>query len=218
MMPDLANALREGARLVFFLLLVLALTFSYAITNAFLPAIAASRPVVRMACWTLLTLTLYSAYACATTQESVPGSLHWDADPRRSLAMSAVVAILAGLAVLLPSPGHDRLDMLYIVAIAVVGEEVLFRGLLWDLIDGWSGRAGFLNLSGRIWLTALAFGLMHLQYHRFQLHRASIAQSTYSFAVGIGLGVLRQRTGSVLPAILAHSALNSLLNLILAVC
>lgn len=127
----------------------------------------------------------------------------------------SVVVILIGLAILFPSPKHDRFDMLYIVAIGVIGEEVLFRGLLWDLIDGWTGDTYFLRLSGTIWLTALAFGVMHLQYHQFQIHLSSIVQVSYSFAVGILLGAIRQRTRSIILPTFAHGGFNSLFNLVL---
>ena len=122
-----------------------------------------------------------------------------------------------GLAILFPSPKHDRFDMLYIIAIAVIGEEVLFRGLLWDIVNRWTGDTYFLRLSCTIWLTALTFGVMHLQYHRFQIHLASIVQTMYSFVVGIMFGLIRQRSKSFVSAIFAHITFNALFNLMLAV-
>ncbi len=208
--------MKKSIRFVPVFLLVVGLAFGYSILSAILPPTVAGRPVTRMSCWTLLVLTSYSAYAWVKTHRPVPRSIHWTRQSNWTVTIPALTIVLAGLAVLFPSPKHDQFDMLYIVAIAVIGEEVLFRGLLWDLIDGWSGDLVLLHLSGTIWITSLAFGVMHLQYHHFQVHPASIAQVTYAFAVGIALGIVRQRTRSFVPAILAHSAFNSVLNLILA--
>jgi membrane protease YdiL (CAAX protease family) len=99
----------------------------------------------------------------------------------------AGVAILVALAIWLPSARHDRLDMLYIIGIGVVGEEILFRGLLWDIVDSYLVNDGFrfLHISGTVWLRALAFGVMRL------------------------------RTESVLWPIFAHAGLNALFNLAL---
>lgn len=121
-----------------------------------------------------------------------------------------------GLAILFPSPKHDHLDMLYIVGIAVIGEEALFRGLLWVLIGDRLENSSFFRLSGTIWLTALAFGIMHFQYHHFQVHFASILQVLYSFGVGLALGIIRLRTKSVIWPMFAHSGFNSLFNLVLS--
>lgn len=196
--------------------LVVGLAFSYSILGAILPPTVTGRPVARMSCWTLLVLTSYSTYAWVTTHSLEPTSIRWTPQSNWTVPIPALTIVLAGLAVLFPSAKHDRFDMLCVVAIAVIGEEGLFRGLLWDLIDGWSGDIMFLHLSCTIWLTSLAFGVMHFQYHGFRIHPASIAQASYSFGVGILLGTIRRRTGSVVPAMLAHSAFNSLFNLILA--
>jgi len=208
--------LRKSLRFLSVFVLLVGLAFSYSILSAILPPTVAGRAVTRMSCWTLLVLTSYSAYIWLTTRRPVPRSIRWTRQSNWTVIIPALTIVLAGLAVLFPSPKHDRFDMFYIVAIAVIGEEVLFRGLLWDLIDGWSGDVVFLHLSRTIWLTSLAFGVMRVQYHRFQIHPASVAQATYSFGVGMLLGTIRRRTRSIVPAMLAHSAFNALLNLILA--
>lgn len=38
--------------------------------------------------------------------------------------------------------------------------------------------------------TILAFGVMHLQYHHFQIHLALLTQISYSFGFGLLLGVI----------------------------
>jgi membrane protease YdiL (CAAX protease family) len=196
--------------------LSIGLTFSYAILEVVLPQVVAGRPLAKMSLWTTAILSSYVVYSWLTSHEVVPHPVRWSLNTEWSVVAPAVVGILVVLAVLFPSPRHTRSDMLYIVAVAVIGEELLFRGLLWDLVDGWTGDRCLLGLPVTMWLTALAFGVMHLQYHHFHLHQASIVQATYSFPVGMALGAIRERTGSVVSSALAHSTLNSLLNLVLA--
>ncbi|MBE0411245.1 MAG: CPBP family intramembrane metalloprotease, partial [Anaerolineales bacterium] len=73
----------------------------------------------------------------------------------------------------------------------------------------------FLNWSDTIWLTGLAFGIMHLQYHHFQVNLVSIVQMSYTFVMGLLLGVIRVGTKSVVQPMFVHSAFNSIFNLIL---
>ncbi len=76
---------------------------------------------------------------------------------------------------------------------AGVLEELLFRGLL----------MGLLLQRGKVWqailLQALAFGLAHALGFRF----------APTFAIGVFLGVLRWRTGSILPGMLVHTLHNA---------
>lgn len=160
-------------------------------------------------------LIAYLAHTWLKTRKPVPASIHWTIHSKWSPIIPTIAVVLSRLAVLFPSPKHDRLDMLYIVAIGVIGEEIFFRGLLWDFIDHRTSDTYFLRLSITVWLTALLFGVMHLQYHHFQIHLASIFQTIYSSGVGLILGVIRQRTKSVVPPMFAHSAFNSLFNLML---
>jgi membrane protease YdiL (CAAX protease family) len=204
-------------RLLVLIIVGIGFTFSYGLLDAVIPDAVLGRLLGKMSLWTMFVLISYSVISQVTTRRPMPRSIRWTPRSRWSVVAPAVTGVLAGLAILFPSPKHDRLDMLYIVAVAVVGEEVLFRGLLWDLVDGRAGAGSVVGLSGTVWLTALAFGVMHVQYHHFQVDRASVVQAAYAFAVGLGLGAIREGTGSLVPAVLAHSAFNSLLNLTLTV-
>lgn len=198
-----------------FALIVIGLTFSYAIIDAILPDIIPNRLLARMSLWTSLVMTSYSAYTWVTIHKPVPPSVLWKFHSKWSVLIPIIVIFLIVLATLFPSSKHDRFDMFYIVLIAVIGEETLFRGLLWDLMNGYTGNIDFLHLPGTIWLTGLAFGVMHIQYHSFQINLASIIQIIYSFVMGLIFGAIRQRTESIVPSIFAHSAFNSLFNLML---
>jgi membrane protease YdiL (CAAX protease family) len=110
-----------------------------------------------------------------------------------------------------PAPGyiemfrrlHDLLrprgplDALYsVLAIAVVPalcEEAVIRGVL---LPSLRTRLGALLAIG---LSSLLFAFMHEAY-----------RMPFTFAVGLALGALRLRTGSLLPSLLAHASLNTL--------
>lgn len=90
-----------------------------------------------------------------------------------------------------------------ILAIAVVPaacEELLFRGLvLGSFLRPLGG-------SGAVLGSALLFGLIHVDAAGGSL---SLYRVPFAFAVGIGLGILRLRSGSLVPSFLAHALLNT---------
>ncbi len=86
---------------------------------------------------------------------------------------------------------------LSVVAIAVApaaAEEVLNRGIILPSFRRSLGDAGAVAAS------AAVFGLMHLDTYRLP----------FTFMMGLALGVLRVRTGSLVPGILAHATLNAM--------
>jgi membrane protease YdiL (CAAX protease family) len=92
-----------------------------------------------------------------------------------------------------------------VAAIAVVPaccEELLFRGvLLRSLRESFGTTLGVLG-------SAALFGLIHVM--PISPNALSFYRVPFAFAVGIGLGVLRVRTGSLLPSIIAHATLNTI--------
>ncbi len=82
-------------------------------------------------------------------------------------------------------------EALWLAVFSGVGEELLFRGALWS----------HLGLLG----TSLLFGLVHI------LPRRSLwGYPLFAAVAGLMLGLLREASGSVLPAILAHVTVNGL--------
>lgn len=76
---------------------------------------------------------------------------------------------------------------------SAVGEELLFRGALWSLVDH------------PLWTTTCLFGLVHV------LPRKELwGYPLFALVAGLLLGLLRDGTGSVLPPMLAHAAVNAL--------
>ncbi len=89
-----------------------------------------------------------------------------------------------------------RLLVLSLVVAAVVaplGEELLFRGYMQRrLVQRWGPAAGVL-------VTAALFGLIHMDK----------LQTPFALALGVMLGWIAVRSGSILPALLAHAAVNA---------
>jgi membrane protease YdiL (CAAX protease family) len=92
-------------------------------------------------------------------------------------------------------PVTTSLSLLRACVLAPIGEELLFRGALF----GWlRGRAGAWPT---IFVSAVLFGAVHILPILMPV----------GFALGLGLGWVRERTGSVLPGIFFHIAHNTAL-------
>ncbi len=85
------------------------------------------------------------------------------------------------------------LNYIWMVLIAPVYEEILFRG----------GLLGTLKKHGN-WFAVIVSGIL------FGLAHLNIAQMLYATALGILLGMMYVRSGSVVPCIIAHIAINFL--------
>jgi membrane protease YdiL (CAAX protease family) len=80
------------------------------------------------------------------------------------------------------------------VLVAPVTEELLFRGLLLPALAAQHGTRN------AVIGTAILFGLFHLDYQA----------AVYATLMGLLLGAVRVRGGSVLPAIALHAGFNAL--------
>ena len=85
---------------------------------------------------------------------------------------------------------------LAVVVVAPIGEEVLFRGFLFQ---GWR------RSPDDVWIavvgTAILWAAIHVQYNIFVVGEI--------FLIGLALGWVRWRTGSAISTILLHAFLNS---------
>jgi sodium transport system permease protein len=101
-----------------------------------------------------------------------------------------------------PSGGMTTLANVGALAVApAIAEEIVFRGILLGALVR-AGSTPFAIVAG-----AAAFAVIHVEPASYRM--------PFALLLGIALGVLRVRTGSVLPGIVAHAALNSV-TLILA--
>lgn len=85
-----------------------------------------------------------------------------------------------------------------ILALAVApgcAEELAFRGALLGALRKVAGAGGAVVIS------AVLFGLIHLQPAGYRV--------PFALLLGLALGVLRLRTGSVVPGMIAHGVLNT---------
>jgi membrane protease YdiL (CAAX protease family) len=99
----------------------------------------------------------------------------------------------------------DALDAAFsVAAIAIFPatcEEILFRGtVLPSLIRP-------LGATGAVLTSAVMFGLIHLDP---VADVSAFTRIPFAILVGVGLGVLRIRTGSLIPPILAHGIMNTI--------
>jgi HAD superfamily hydrolase (TIGR01509 family) len=93
------------------------------------------------------------------------------------------------------SAGHPALLWIAILICAPLGEEVFFRGFV---IPGVSQSK--LGAKGAVVVSAAAWASIHLQY---DAHGIALI-----FVVGLLLGFVRLRTGSIYPCILMHALMN----------
>lgn len=88
--------------------------------------------------------------------------------------------------------GASFVMTLAIMIIAPIGEELLFRGVMFKYF------CHYLSTVPAIAFQALIFGIYH----------GNIIQGIYAFLLGILLGAVYQRTGSVIPCIALHMSIN----------
>jgi len=99
-----------------------------------------------------------------------------------------------------PAPGAQELFVMLgaMVVLPALVEEWLCRGVLWQALARHAPR------SAVVFLTALLFALLHV------LGGWSWLEVPHRFATGLLLGLLRARSGSLGPCVIAHGANNLL--------
>ncbi len=102
----------------------------------------------------------------------------------------------------LPHTHVERALWVVVSAAAAVGEEVVYRGLLFGLL---------LEFSGSWWLAALGSALAFALAHMVQGWRSAIVVAIFA----IGLQLLVRLTGGLLVAIAVHFAYDLLVGLLL---
>jgi membrane protease YdiL (CAAX protease family) len=92
------------------------------------------------------------------------------------------------------NPADALLSVVAIAAIPAICEELLLRGIVLPSLLPALGGAGAIVTS------AALFALIH-----WDLYRAA-----FTFTLGVALGILRVRTGSLLAPVLAHALVNTI--------
>ena len=123
-----------------------------------------------------------------------------------ALAMGgAVWLVLTLLAIVQPLPWLQIFSLPFLVAVLwqPTVEELLFRGCLqgWLFTHGW-GRQSFVGISVANLLTSIVFSGAHIATH-------SLPWALSTLFPSLLFGVLRDRSGSVLPPLALHIIYNA---------
>ncbi len=87
------------------------------------------------------------------------------------------------------------MQITYIVILAPLFEEVLYRGLIIKMVSPYSK-------TGAVLVSALAFGLMH----------GNIPQAASAFCTGLIYAIIALKCGSIIPTMIIHSLNNLIVN------
>ncbi len=85
-------------------------------------------------------------------------------------------------------------NLFMVAVIPAIGEELMFRGVLMRIFKRWTG-----NTHGAVWITAIIFSLIHVQFFGFFPR----------MILGLLFGYLVVWTGSLWPAMIAHFVNNA---------
>lgn len=136
---------------------------------------------------------------------------------KRAVWMSIVWLILTAYFVLVRKVWVPSLqnwtDVVAFMVTGVVAEEILFRGIIFDLTRVAFKAKKVLAFSAPVLISSLLFGLQHLSYHGFQITPASITQVVYTTLMGLVFASIREASGRLWPAVDFHM-LNNLFTLI----
>ena len=192
-------------------IIILALTFSYTLVGALVPADVSQRLFVVTAIWAALGLAGHAALVRCTGRSLAAA---WALPTAGWSALLTAVAVAAVTASIMWPPAHQsHIDLVRITIVGVVGEEVLFRGLVWDVTQTAAARGGRWPDFAALALTTVLFAVAHLQYDGFRLTAALAGQVGYALVAGVALGWARGKTGSLMPSILLHATGNAVLKL-----
>ena len=165
----------------------------------------------------ILTVALVSQPFDAVTLRLVPGRERGLDLATAVVGMLALGQVLDSLAMLTGVGGTGSMPMIrralsgaqgadLFAALLVLGlmagaaEELFFRGYMQTRL-----RAAW-PPSAAVVVTSLAFGLLHMEW----------VHASMAFALGLYLGIVTERTGSALPAIVCHVVNNSLFTVLTA--
>ena len=94
-----------------------------------------------------------------------------------------------------PSAIAVVMQVSYVVILAPLFEEIIYRGLIIKMVSPYSKSAAVL-------ISALAFGLMH----------GNIPQAASAFCTGLIYAIIALKSGSIIPTMIIHSLNNLIVN------
>jgi membrane protease YdiL (CAAX protease family) len=138
---------------------------------------------------------------------------------RESLGFIALVAALAwaltaiGVLLVPDHPFQDAPPGMYLLT--PVAEELIFRGFAYTaLLWAFRGKTTRYGMSYAVLGSGLLFGLWHISMAGTVTWGWVWLQAAYTTLAGIMLGVVRERTNSVVPCVAAHMGSNYIVAMI----
>lgn len=110
------------------------------------------------------------------------------------------------------SNAYSDADALFEIVLVPVGEEVVFRGVLLGLLLEALRRRLPPSAATRwaVVIAAVAFGSAHISNALFGAGEFALVQVLVATVMGLVLGALRIRTGSLIAPILVHAVINGM--------
>ena len=143
---------------------------------------------------------------------------HYQQIPWGFLCTTSILPLLVGLLYSTLLPGRSlvggdfpREEILWTCIAIPLGEELLFRGWIYDVMEKLSQSRWWslsFPLPASVVLTSIAFAFWHLQNWDTYPAGLVLFQVGYSFFAGLWLGTLRAKSGGIALGILAHAGLN----------
>lgn len=99
-------------------------------------------------------------------------------------------------------------SLIVFVFIGPLFEEILFRGVAFELAERAFPEPRIKSLGLAVILSSVLFGLAHWHYHGFRLSEGALSQIAYSFLEGLVFGSLRALSTSLWPSISLHVFIN----------
>jgi membrane protease YdiL (CAAX protease family) len=132
---------------------------------------------------------------------------------RSNLWLIGLVSVIAwfatwvGVLIVPDHPFQDAPSGMYLMT--PVGEELIFRGFAYTaLLWAFRGKTTRFGISYAVLGSALLFGGWHISMAGTISWSWVWLQAAYTTLAGLLLGVLRERTGSIVPCVTAHMGSN----------
>ncbi|MDD4077999.1 MAG: CPBP family intramembrane metalloprotease [Candidatus Margulisbacteria bacterium] len=110
----------------------------------------------------------------------------------------------------------DIKNVLPFCLIFPIGEEIMFRGIILNLLPIAIGTSDIMipfpllkEVTLQVLISAFLFGIMHLQYFKFRISKDTMIKILFAFIFGIFMGNLVELTNSLLYPIIFHIIANA---------
>lgn len=128
------------------------------------------------------------------------------------LLKDIVIIIVVGVLIAKISgynPGKSLKNIINFVIIFPIAEEILFRGIIFSLSELGTTKIYIItSISLAVLISAVCFGITHLQYHNFKITALSRKQILIAFIGGIFMGKIVEQTGSIILPLVIHITFN----------